>query len=218
MPVKNDMGEILKLISIQSPFIVPLVVIFSSFVKEGGENDGNYFKVLFYLFGGLLLAVSWAFLANLINVKHNNPQHKSLVCNTFSIFSTPFYVVPAWNTFFLSYTFFYLLIPMIKNNQPRIIVMLLFGFFILLDAFMRWKVFNCYGDNFGTACCAIFAGIAFAFIFTYIWFYFVNSINNGDYVFFSKRDSNRLKCSKKSKKQMKCTVYKNGLQTGIKVI
>ncbi len=95
---------------------------------------------------------------------------------------------------------------MIKNHQPRIFAMLIFGFFILLDSFLRWRVFNCYGTDFGTGLCAILVGGIAGGLFAFVWFAIINSINNGNFVFFSEKDGNKVVCSKKNRREKICTV------------
>ena len=50
------------------------------------------------------------------------------------------------------------------------------------------------------------------FSFVNFVFKFLITAKCKKFVFFSESDSNRLTCGKSGKKQMKCTVYKNGVK------
>ncbi|MDC0141972.1 hypothetical protein OAI84_00060 [bacterium] len=206
MGITNKLSELIKLFAIQSPFIIPLTIIGGSFASN------EFFKPLFYVLGISFLVISWFFVANIIGHKRNNFLTKSSVCKMYSFFTESSFTAPAWNTSLLSYTFFYLLIPMVQNGVYRTFLMVLFAILILVDALVRWITLDCYGEGL-SGFFDVLVGLGFGGLIAVIWYWIVYSINK-KFVFFSESDSNRLTCGKSGKKQMKCTVYKNGVKSG----
>ena len=210
MPLVNKLSELIKLIAIQSTIIVPMAIM-------GGALAANeFFKALFYIVGILILGIIWRFIASMIG--HRRSKQKSglytmsSACHSFAVFAQSDYMAPAWNTSLLTFSFVYILIPMIVNGYHRPLMMMTFGIFILIDALVRWQTLGCYAQG-PAGLFDILTGLFFGGILGGVWYLLVSLICK-NFTFFSQDPSNRLKCEKPSKKKMKCTVYRGGVKTG----
>jgi hypothetical protein len=120
-----------------------------------------------------------------------------------------FYRICSTSSFFIIYTFVYLLMPMIYANNINYAIVFLFIAFYLSDVLGRKEMkingipnYNAIGTINGTICGILYGILCFFIIYKagdkYLFFSTSTASSSGEY------------CSKPSKQQFKCNVYKNG--------
>jgi|LauGreDrversion4_2_1035121.scaffolds.fasta_scaffold07573_5 hypothetical protein len=124
-------------------------------------------------------------------------------------FATPLAPVLEWvnrydtlslSSFFITFTFIYLALPMQKNNDWNYFVIL--GFLILY-------IVDVYSKPFQTSL-GIFLGSAMGSIYGLLCYWFATTVGGDSLVYFNIISSNNVYCSRPKKQQFKCYVYKNG--------
>lgn len=207
MPLVTAFDQYMKHIAIQSITICTIGIIGMAIAAN------EFFRALFYILGLLLLSVIWMFIAPLVSLNtFTIPHDRSLVCNISSIFPQSARTAPAWSTSLLTFSFIYLLIPILINGYNRIPFIILSIIFIFMDAGIRWKSLKCTAPG-ARGLFDIICGMGFGGLMGALWYFTVHLINP-NFTFYSETKSNKLKCEKPNKKNMKCTVYRNGVKTG----
>jgi len=124
-------------------------------------------------------------------------------------FATPMVPVLEWvnrypslslSSFFITFTFIYLALPMQKNND--------WNFFVILG-FLILYVVDIYSKPFQTSL-GIFLGSTMGAIYGLLCYWFATTIGGDSLVYFNIISSNNVYCSRPKKQQFKCYVYKNG--------
>ena len=113
------------------------------------------------------------------------------------------YDTPSFNTMWLSFTLFYLLMPMVYISSVNIGIVLFVSALLTIDAvtkFMRG--------------CTQLSGIGLGFIvgglLGLLWFILMYSSGNKNLLYFNLESSDNVMCSRPSKQTFKCSVYRNG--------
>jgi hypothetical protein len=122
-----------------------------------------------------------------------------------------YYNTCSLSSFFIAFTFVYLLLPMIyvKNINYSVVALFIFFYFadilgrqqIFLDAAQKIPNYNGIGTFTGT-----FSGITYGIL----CYYLIYSIAGDKFLYFSTTSNNNEYCSRPKKQQFKCNVYKNG--------
>ena len=211
MPLDFRLSSLVKMASIQGTFLVPFAIV------GGALSGAEYFKALFYILGIIILTVVHLFISRIIG--HRSSQQfggrghmvRSSACDAFSLWGNSDFTAPAWSSSLLTYSFAYLLLPLLINGYQRPVLITLFALFIVIDGIYRWKWLNCYASG-SAGLVDVLTGVAYGGTIGAIWYFIVTFINN-DFTFFNVPASNRLVCDKPKKKHMRCTAYKNGVKT-----
>jgi len=156
---------------------------------------------LIYLFGIFItFGICWGF-ANL-PLGDTRSQDSSVTCDFINTFGYN-YLSPNFQAAINSFTFIYLLIPMLINRNlfNPLVIISLFIFSAINSTYLYLKMCtNSQGLILGTLIGALFG---------FIWFSIMYS-SNKNLVFFNELASNNAICSMPSKQTFKCNVYKNG--------
>jgi hypothetical protein len=122
-----------------------------------------------------------------------------------------YYNTCSLSSFFIVFTFMYLLLPMIYVKNINYSVVAIFIFFYFADILGRQKIYldtaqeipnyNGIGTFTGT-----FTGITYGIL----CYYLIYSIAGDKFLYFSTTSNNNEYCSRPKKQQFKCNVYKNG--------
>jgi hypothetical protein len=142
-----------------------------------------------------------------ISVIIKNPplQNAGAICNLidFPLVPTQFNV-PNFNSVFISFTFMYLLLPMVVNDQVNywlvgvIITLFAIDAYVKLNNYCTENKGILYGAVIGLTCGAMG--------------YFILKMNDLEsLLFFNDLTSNNVVCKRPAKQKFKCQLYKNGL-------
>ncbi len=107
------------------------------------------------------------------------------------------------SSFFIVFTLFYLLLPMLHLNNLNFFVLFSFVLFYLTDIVTKQKLcnFNVIG---------IFVGSLIGALYGLVCFHILLSSSGDKFLYFSSTSSNNVYCSKPKNQTFKCSVYKNG--------
>ena len=182
--------DVLSMISLISPFLIAFLMVMISIINSN-------IKGFVYLLGLVIL-----FVANLAfqNMRQVRSVSTNKFCNMFSISE---FSEPSFNSALYIYTIFYVLMPMINMgmiNFPLIIVFLLFW---ILDSIIKY-------NNKCSSIPGIVMGSVLGLFFGVIWFIIIRSMGQTGLLYYDDLVSNKIACTRPTKQNFKCQVYKNG--------
>lgn len=195
MGMSFTFSNLFQLISSMSSFLLVFFLVMISFFNSDSKG-------LIYL-GFLMIASVLNIL--LMNSKKSSPNpDRSRFCNIIEFPWNPNnYNSPDYNSMVILFTFSYLLLPMIYNEQLNFGALI---FIIILFAFnyiTQLMLLCCKGFDmvFGGLVGLILGGICAA----------VLKVSGGEkFLYFNELSSNNTVCERPSKQTFKCSVYKNG--------
>ena len=188
--VNFNLVDVLSMVSLISPFLIAFLMIMISIINSNAKG-------FIYLLGLVILFVINLLLQNTRQVRANSTNK---FCNMFSISE---FSEPSFNSALYIYTIFYILMPMINMgmiNFPLIIVFLLFW---ILDSIIKYnnKCSSMSGIVMGSIL-GLFIGIS--------WFILIKSTGQTGLLYYDDLVSNKIACTRPTKQNFKCQVYKNG--------
>ena len=192
-----NLTNILKYFSMVAPFLISFFMVMISIFNS------NY-KGFIYLFGLVILFFIITVFQNIIKYNPSKYGTVSRICKTFA-FPEPFglYSIPQFSSSLYSFTFIYLFLPMITFGMYNVPLLVSLLSFYVIDLVIKVNS-NCtnpLGVLFGTI-----MGIVWGSIFYTI----LSSYNNSNLLFYDDYLSDKVACTRPSKQQFKCRVYKNG--------
>lgn len=104
------------------------------------------------------------------------------------------------SSFFMMFTFMYLLMPMQKNKD--------WNFFVIMG-FLIMYVIDIYAKP-TTTTLGTFLGSIMGAFYGLLCYFFATTIGGDSLVYFNIVSSNNVYCTRPKKQQFKCYVYKNG--------
>lgn len=175
-----------------SPFLLAFTFIFLGFINS------EPLKPLMYL-GTLLFTMSIVVFL----LKFNSDSKPSLnpLCGIFTFMDDEFYR-PNISTYFITFTLFYSVLPMILSQETNYYFLSLILFVLVGDTVTKLS-YGCV--NIMGIVTSIVTGLLLGTL-SGMGLYYTNS----DLVFFGGKPSNNIGCGKPSKQSFKCSVYKNG--------
>ena len=185
-----NLVDVLSMISLISPFLIAFLMVMISIINSN-------IKGFIYLLGLVILFVINHLLQNMRQVRANNANK---FCNMFNISE---YSEPSFNSALYLYTISYILAPMINMgmiNFPLIIVFLLFW---ILDSIIKY-------NNKCSSIPGIVMGSILGVGFGVIWFIIIRSMGQTGLLYYDDLVSNKIACTRPTKQNFKCQVYKNG--------
>ena len=201
-------------LSFYSPLILMIsILLFSIF------SSATY-KGLFYIFclfcaSALRFAALYVTKGDSIFVSNINPSEASInICNTGVFFPTTNYT---FSTFILVLSLTYFVMPMIvisqqnKTNTINYMVILFFVSYICYDIGMK-KFYKCI-DFSSQMLAEIFSALMIGIIIVMT----LISTGNTSILFINELTSNKEVCTRPSKQQFKCSLYKNGEIVGASI-
>ena len=134
-----------------------------------------------------------------------NPQ--SPLCNLFGYDAKTLtdarLSVPSFNTGLISYTMFYLLMPMLMNNSVNFLLIFFLFILLIMDSIARIKG-NCTHMN------GIILGFIIGAVVGVFYYSIIKGSGNEVLLFNDDYVSNKVACARPTKQTFKCAVYKNG--------
>ena len=189
-------------------FTAPILVIF--FITLFSIMQNNLEKGLIFNMGIVILSTLVYILKNVL--KNKQSTNASPFCN---ILPAPFTVfgevkdneyifdAPSMSSAILSFSSTYLIYPMINNNQHNFALLLFLIGITSINVFVEYHQ-KC-SDVMG-----LVLGILLGIIFGIVYYSILYMSNKTNLVYFSDPISNNVQCSKPSKQNFKCEVYKDG--------
>jgi len=199
-PVPMTLTNLFQYIS----FTAPILVIF--FITLFSIMQNNLEKGLIFNMGIVILSTLVYILKNVI--KNKQSEDASPFCN---IIPGPFTVVsdgnvfdaPSMSTSILSFSSTYLIYPMLNNNQHNYALLVFLIGITSINAAVEYNQ-RC-SDIMG-----IVFGILLGIIFAIVYYNILYMSKKSNLVYFSDPISNNVQCSKPTKQNFKCEVYKDG--------
>lgn len=197
MALPFTIENIIQLFSLFSPLFLGTFLVLVSVFNQN-------LKGIIYLSGVLFTSIFCYGISTVIN----NPRdiaNEGVICNLIDLpWVSNLYNVPNFNSVFISFTFIYLLLPMLVNNQINFIILGVIVSLFVVDAYV--KVNN--------KCTPGLRGIGYGFIlglaFGILWYLLFKITGNEKFLFFNDLTSNNVVCNRPANQTFKCSVYKNG--------
>ena len=198
----NDNGRpaltfdgITTLVSALSPILITFFLLMLTCMNQN-------FKGLIFI-TGILFSLLFNLLIMRVVGSPKDPD-ASATCSLAELPILGDFNSPSSSSLFIAFTFTYLFIPMIYNNQMNYpVIILLLGLFAV-DSFMRVK-HKC------TNTIGVFLGWFVGILCGSLWFTILHSSGADNLLYFNELGSNSVRCDKPSSQTFKCSVYKNGV-------
>jgi hypothetical protein len=199
-PVPMTLTNLFQYIS----FTAPILVIF--FITLFSIMQNNLEKGLIFNMGIVILSTIVYILKNVIRNKQSD--NASPFCN---IIPGPFTVTsdsnifdaPSMSTSILSFSSTYLIYPMLNNNQHNYTLLVFLIGITSINAVVEYNQ-QC-SDIMG-----IVFGLLLGIIFAIVYYNILHMSKKSNLVYFSDTISNNVQCSKPTKQNFKCEIYKDG--------
>jgi magnesium-transporting ATPase (P-type) len=199
-PVPMTLTNLFQYIS----FTAPILVIF--FITLFSIMQNNLEKGLIFNMGIVILSTIVYILKNVIRNKQSD--YASPFCN---VIPGPFTVAsdgiifnaPSMSTSILSFSSTYLIYPMLNNNQHNYTLLVFLIGITSINAVVEYNQ-QC-SDIMG-----IVFGLLLGIIFAIVYYNILYMSKKSNLVYFSDPISNNVQCSKPTKQNFKCEVYKDG--------
>ena len=199
-PVPMTLTNLFQYVS----FTAPILVIF--FITLFSIMQNNLEKGLIFNMGIVILSTIVYILKNVIRNKQSD--NASPFCN---VIPGPFTVAsdgiifnaPSMSTSILSFSSTYLIYPMLNNNQHNYTLLVFLIGITSINAVVEYNQ-NC-SDIMG-----IIFGLLLGIIFAIVYYNILYMSKKSNLVYFSDTISNNVQCSKPTKQNFKCEVYKDG--------
>jgi len=201
---KSTMDTILNIV-----LNAPLILVFSIFIFS--LFSAALFKGLFYIFWILVITALRVFMIYIqIGSKPNqNKQITNPLCSSGIFYPDS---APTYSTYILSFSLAYFIVPMIIISQSQNVnainyfVLLFFILYIIFDLFVK-KYINCINSIFSLN---VFSDLIGGFGLGSLISTLIYSSKIRNNLFINEIIVNKEICSKPSKQQFKCQIYKNG--------
>lgn len=182
--------DVLSMISLMSPFLIAFLMVMISIINSN-------VKGFIYLLGLIILFVINLLLQNTRQVRANSTNK---FCNMFSISE---FSEPSFNSALYIYTIFYILLPMINMNVINFPIIIIISLFWILDCIIKYH-------NKCASISGIVMGSILGLVFGVSWSLVIQSTGQTQLLYESDLISNKIACTRPTKQNFKCQVYKNG--------
>ena len=180
-------------LSLISPYVLVLLLLLNSIINSN-------IKGLIYLFGVIILFFIVLLFQSSINVS-GNTYTPPAYCRLFSS-KIPDFSIPSFNSALIMFTFVYVLIPMVVYNAMNLPFLCILLILFAIDTGIRTQ-------NKCTTMVGILFGSVIGIVISIMWYLIISS-NAPDLLYYDDLISNKIACSRPTKQQFKCSVYKNG--------
>ena len=180
-------------LSLISPYVLVLLLVLNSIINSN-------IKGLIYLFGVIILFFVVFLFQTSINVSAGSYVPPAY-CTLFSS-NIPKYSIPSFNSALIMFTFVYILIPMVVYNAMNLPFLCIILILFAIDTGIRTQ-------NKCTTTIGILFGSVIGIVISIMWYLIISS-NSPDLLYYDDLISNKIACSRPTKQQFKCSVYKNG--------
>lgn len=196
MAIEFTLTNIFQFIAALAPLILGFFMIMISVFNQD-------IKGIIYLAGILISTVINVLLLNMIKSERNKDE-SSETCDLIHLpFNLSDYNIPSLNSVLLTFTFVYLIMPMVASNQMNYALIIFLSGMIIVDAIS--KIMNKCTNIGGVLIGCLLGGIMGA-----IWYIIFKAAGLNSLLYFNTGDSDKLYCSRPKNQTFKCAVYKNG--------
>ena len=194
MALTLSIQNLVYFLSYITPFLIGFLIITIGFAN----NEVG--KSLMYIAGATIVTLIGLVL-RLTFFSNGDGVERSPLCGPFELFANIGSNTPALSVMFMTYSFIYMLLPMIANNVVNIpFLVLMIGLLMVgIIPKLYLKCTNLTNTIISALSGTIAGGMYYLFLSNY-----------KDLLFFSGIRSNKTYCSKPDKTNFKCSVYKNG--------
>jgi len=195
---KFTLSNMIQLISILSPILITFFLVMLSLFNLN-------MKGIVYLAGILLASfVNYGISGVIKNTDDQSSpsSHSHAVCNLIEldIWQNQ---NPSPSSMYLSFTFIYLLAPMIQNKQMNLLLITTMILLIGIDAIVK-NINGCTSKG------GSFFGILVGGFLGFVWYLALTMSKLHNLLFFTEFDSNKPYCSKPTNQKFKCRATKTG--------
>jgi hypothetical protein len=177
-------------ISLISPFLLAFLMVMISIINS------IFLKGIVYLAGLAILFLMVTGFQYTLKV----PVEKTGFCNLFNVTQ---YSVPSFNSALYLYTIIYVLLPMISMDMVNYPLIIVFLILYVSDCIIKYK-------NKCTSMLGIVMGSILGLFFGITWFILIRATGQTGVLYYDDLTSNKIACSRPTKQNFKCKVYKNG--------
>jgi len=185
-----NLTDFISLISLISPFLIAFLMVMISVINSN-------VKGLIYLLGLIILFVIVFLFQTTLRVPMDKTNQ---FCNIFSISQ---FSVPSFNSALYLYTIFYTLLPMITMHMVNFPLIIVFLLLYITDCIIKYR-------NRCTSPVGIIMGSILGLFFGISWFIIIRATGQKGLLYYDDLVSNKIACSRPTKQNFKCQVYKNG--------
>jgi hypothetical protein len=200
VPVPMTLTNLFHYISFTAPILVIFFITLFSIMQNSLEK-GLIFNM------GIVILSTIVYILKYV-IKNKQSDKASPFCNVlpgpFTVFSgSDVFDAPSMSTSILSFSSTYLIYPMLNNNQHNYTLLVFLIGVTSINAVVEYSQ-KC-SDIMG-----IVFGILLGIIFAIVYYNILYMSKQSNLVYFSDSISNNVQCSKPTKQNFKCEVYKDG--------
>lgn len=188
--MKFSLTDALSVVSMISPFLLAFLMVMISIINSN-------IKGIIYLCGLIILFFIVLAFQNTIKVPINTTNQ---FCNLFNVSQ---YSVPSFNSALYLYTILYILLPMISMEMVNFPLIIIFVLLFVLDSIVKYR-------NKCSSLMGIIMGSILGLFFGISWFLLIRATGQKGLLYYDDLVSNKIACSRPTKQNFKCQVYKNG--------
>jgi hypothetical protein len=185
-----NLMDSVSLLALISPFLLAFLMVMISIINSN-------IKGLIYLLGLIILFVLVFLFQNTLRVPMDKTNQ---FCNIFSISQ---YSVPSFNSALYLYTILYVLFPMINMHMINFPLIIIFLLLYITDCIIKHR-------NKCASPVGIIMGSILGAFFGITWFIIIRATGQTGLLYYDDLVSNKIACSRPTKQNFKCQVYKNG--------
>ena len=193
--IKTTFGGVVNLVSALSPILITFFMLMLTCMNQN-------FKGLIFIAGVLIAIVGNIGIMQLVGSPRS--LDASIKCSLFDLPMPSSFNSPSNSSLFISFTFIYLFIPMLYNNQMNYPVIIILLMLFTVDSYSR-VMHKCTNEI------GIFLGWFVGILFGSAWFVILHSTGAGKLLYFNEIGSTSVRCDKPSSQTFKCSVFKNGV-------
>lgn len=194
MPVSPSPSNIIKFITLLSPFMITSYLVLESFFRQD-------LRGIIFLAGATLVSIVGLISRLLFKVAKPENAHPGCSIFELSILELNAYSAPAFNTLLLFYTLAYLSGNMVVTGQWNLPVFITLCILAVSNIFVRVSL-NC------VSAVDIILGVIMGIIFGMLYFILIKS-TQPKWTYFSEGPSDRQSCRRIGKTKFKCTIRKS---------
>uniref|UniRef100_A0A6C0D3N1 Uncharacterized protein n=1 Tax=viral metagenome TaxID=1070528 RepID=A0A6C0D3N1_9ZZZZ len=190
MGMSFNLTDAISFLALISPFLLAFLMVMISIINSN-------VKGLIYLLGLVILFVIVYLFQNTIKVEMD---HTNQFCNIFHISK---YNVPSFNSALYMYTIMYILFPMINMGMINFPLIIIFLLLYVADTVIKIR-------NKCSSMVGVIMGTILGVFFGITYFLVIRATGQTGLLYYDDLVSNKIACTRPTKQNFKCQVYKNG--------
>lgn len=190
MGMNFNLTDAISFLALISPFLLAFLMVMISIINSN-------VKGLIYLLGLVILFVIVYLFQNTIKVEMDKTNQ---FCNIFNISR---FNVPSFNSALYMYTIMYVLFPMINMGMINFPLIIIFLLLYVSDTVIKIR-------NKCSSMIGVIMGSILGIFFGITYFLIIRSTGQTGLLYYDDLVSNKIACTRPTKQNFKCKVYKNG--------